>query len=135
MDLPEEKLPILRSKACRRNVQAARVGECVQKRSADEIKVYKWRWVVLAVFIGNMTISNAIWMAAGPIADVVKCYYNVSNFWVNSVAMVYNLTYILLVAPSAWLVGRVGLRSTAVIASCFNAAGACLKLAGVGEYV
>lgn len=103
--------------------------------TTDKIKVYKWRWVVLAVFIANMTVNNAIWIASGPIADVMKCYYNVTNFWVNSLSMVYMLTYILFVAPSAWLVGRVGLRTTAVLASCGSAAGACLKLAGVGEYV
>ena len=99
----------------------------------DRIRVYKWRWVVLAVFVSTMGVNNAVWIAFASIADVVQCYYNTSKFWVNSASMVYMLTYVLFIVPSAWLLGRVGLRTTLVIAAAMNAAGSCLRVAGAGE--
>ena len=132
MDFPDEKLPILRSKSCRRSFSD--VSDCAPKDgNTDGIKAYRWRWVVLSVILANMIVNNGIWIAFAPIADVVKCYYGISHFWVNSVSAVYMLTYILFIVPSVWLLDRVGLRTTAVIGACLNATGACLKVAGVGE--
>ena len=97
------------------------------------IKVYKWRWVVLAIFVAAMSANNAVWISFSPIADVVQCYYDTTTFWVNSASMVYMLTYILFVVPSAWLLGRVGLRTTLIIAASMNAVGSCLRVAGAGK--
>ena len=99
----------------------------------EEIKTYWWRWVVLGVFGSILAISNTIWITFGPIADVMRCYYGVSDFWVNSLSMVYMLVYILFVVPSIWLLNAVGLRTTVVIAACCNAIGAGLRMAAVGE--
>ena len=99
----------------------------------EEIKTYWWRWVVLGVFVGILAINNTIWITFGPIADVMSCYYGVSDFWVNSLSMVYMLVYTLFVVPSIWLLNAVGLRNTVVIAACCSAAGAGLRMAAVGE--
>ena len=100
----------------------------------EEIKTYWWRWVVLGVFGAILAFSNGIWITFGPIADVTRCYYGVSNFWVNSLVMVYMFMYILFVLPSIWLLNAVGLRTTVVIAACCNAVGAALRMAAVGEW-
>ena len=100
----------------------------------EEIKTYWWRWVVLGVFGAILANSNGIWIAFAPIADVTRCYYGVSNFWVNSLVMVNMLVYILFVLPSIWLLNAVGLRTTVVIAACCNAVGAGLRMAAVGEW-
>ena len=99
----------------------------------EDIKTYWWRWVVLGVFGAILAINNVICSTFGPIADVMRCYYGVSNFWVNSLVMVYMLVYILFVLPSIWLLNAVGLRTTVVIAACCNAAGAGLRMAAAGE--
>ena len=127
-----ETIPILQSTS---STVSSFHDSGLKTRSGGEgaaIKVYKWRWVVLLVFVANLSINNGIWISFSPIADVAQCYYNTTKFWVNSVSMVYMLTYILFIVPSAWLLGRVGLRTTLVIASCMNSAGACLRVAGAG---
>ena len=98
-----------------------------------EIKTYWWRWVVLGMFGAILAVNHAIWITFGPIADVMSCYYGVSDFWVNSLSMVYMLVYALFVVPSIWLLNAVGLRTTVVIAVCCNAVGAGLRMAAVGE--
>ena len=137
----EERIPILKSKLSSSSLQDSATVHDYTEAASDasdnggKIKVYQWRWVVLAVQVLNMSINNGIWIALSPIADVVKCYYSISNFWVNSTSMVYMLTYILFIVPSAWLLNRTGLRTATVIAVCLNAAGACLRVAGTGECI
>ena len=132
----EEKIPVL-SESSSSSLQDSRVQNYTEAESDDgdegKIKVYRWRWVVLVVLVLNLSINNGIWIALSPIADVVKCYYSISDFWVNSTSMVYMLTYILFIVPSAWLLNNTGLRTTTVIAVCLNAAGACLRVAGTGK--
>ena len=99
----------------------------------EKIKIYWWRWVVLAVFTSIISTNNAIWITFGSVADVVTCYYGVSDFWVNSLATVFMLTYLLLIFPAIWFVNAVGLRATVVIAACCNAIGAGLRMAAVGK--
>ena len=126
----EEEAPILPSKASFRDSE----DDGLEAGDDEKIKVYWWRWVVLLVFVANLGINNGVWLTFGPIADVVKCYYNVSDFLVNSLSMVYMATYILLIVPSVWMMERLGLRGMSIIAACLNAIGACLRVAGVGEY-
>ena len=120
-------MPILRDKT--------NSPEPIENQVRDKgVKVYWWRWVVLFVSVANLSITNALWITFSPIADVIACYYSVSNFWVNSLSMVSMLTYMLFIIPSVWLLNRIGLRATAVIGAFLNAAGACLRLAGVGKH-
>ena len=49
---------------------------------------------MLVVYVMNITIFNAGWFTFAPIADVVKCYYNVSTFWTNSLTLVTMVVYI-----------------------------------------
>ena len=129
----EEKAPLLNSTSSTLSLQYS--GQ-VQNRSEQDdgrIKVYRWRWVVLAIFVSVLGVNIALWVAFGPIANVVQCYYDTTTFWVNSASMIFMLTYSLFLVPSAWLLGRVGLRTTLVIAASMNAAGSCLRVAGTGK--
>ena len=103
-------------------------------KSAKPVRTYWWRWVVLGVFTLNLSMTNLQWITFGPVADVVTCYYGISNFWVNSLSMVYMLVYILCFVLSALSLDRLGLRTTIVIGSCMNALGAALRVAGTGIY-
>lgn len=103
-------------------------------RTGDQqkIKVYKWRWVVLAILVATLSVNNGVWISLSPIADVVQCYYNTSKFWVNSASMIYMVTYILFVVPCSWLLGKFGLRTSLIISAAASAVGSCLKVVGAG---
>ena len=139
MDRPDdrEREPILLSTSSSFSLHSSQVEDCSEDSPVEEndgrIKVYRWRWVVLAIFVSVMSVNIALWVAFGPIANVIQCYYDTTTFWVNSASMVYMLTYFLFLVPSAWLLGRVGLRTTLVIAASMNAAGSCLRVAGAGK--
>ena len=88
---------------------------------------------MLAEFVVLLGFSNAQWITFGAIADVMACYYETSNFWINSLSMIYMAMYIVFVIPSALILSRLGLRTTFIMAACANAAGACLRWAGSGQ--
>lgn len=96
------------------------------------MRTYWWRWYVLAVFVAAIALNNGVWITFSSIADVMRCYYETTNFWVNSLSMVYMATYLVFLIPGALLLSRLGLRTTFVISVCANAAGACLRWAGSG---
>lgn len=100
---------------------------------AEPIRTYWWRWTTLGVYVLNLALFNMIWLTFAPISDVIQCYYNVTNFWVNSLSLVTMVVYILLVFPSAWCLERLGLRTTVIIASSSTVVGAALRLAGTSK--
>ena len=108
-------------------------GAHLDPHSSQPVRTYWWRWLVLAVFSLNLGMNNLQWISLGPVADVITCYYGLSNFWVNSLSMVYMLVYILLFVLSALSLDRLGLRTTIIIGSCMNALGAAMRLAGTGS--
>ena len=103
-----------------------------QQQSGVAIRTYLWRWVVLAIFFLNLGINNSVWITIAPVADVMRCYYGISNTWVNTTTTVYMATYVLFFLPCAWILDRYGLRMTMILASFANALGTAVRVAGTG---
>ena len=104
-----------------------------EKGADSEIRTYRWRWVVLILYSLSNAMVNIIWIPSAPIADVVSCYYGVTLFWVNALSQVYMLSYVVLLFLIVWMLDKYGLSVCLAIATCCDAAGAALKLAGTGE--
>ena len=102
-------------------------------KDAAIVQTYRWRWVVLIIFVLSLGLNSSIWITFGPIEDVISCYYKVSKFWVNCLSIVYMAVYIVLLFPSTWILANLGLRTAMVVGGCVNAIGAGLRVAGVGE--
>ena len=98
------------------------------------IRSYRRRWLVLVLLCANILLLNLNWVFFSPISDVVMCYYRTSTFWANAVSMCYMFAYVILVGPVAWLLQRVGLRVSMVIATAAIAVGAWIKFAGTGKW-
>ena len=111
------------------------VNESFEPKPLPEIRTYWWRWVVLTVFCLNFAMNNIFWITASPIADVIKCYYQVNDFWVNSLSSVFMPVYIIFAFPCAWMMDKYGIRVMVVLASCSNALGAGLRIAGSGTHM
>ena len=97
------------------------------------IRTYWWRWVELAIFSLNLGMNNAAWITFAPVADVMRCYYGISNTWVNTTTTISMATYIVFFLPCAWFLDRYGLRATMILASVTNALGTAVRVAGTGK--
>ena len=103
------------------------------EQSVVVIRTYWWRWVVLAIFFLNLGANNSVWITIAPVADVMRCYYGISNTWVNTTTAVYMATYVIFFLPCAWILDRYGLRVTMILASVTNALGTAVRVAGTGK--
>ena len=117
-----------------RHIPSAESPEHDHQQQAVVIRTYPWRWVVLAIFFLNLGINNSVWITIAPVADVMRCYYGISNTWVNTTTTVYMATYVLFFLPCAWILDRYGLRVTMILASLTNALGTAVRVAGTGTY-
>lgn len=95
------------------------------------MRVYAYRWVVLAAFMAvNLTIQ-VLWISYAPVTTAASSYYSVGDVGVGALAMTFMIVYLPLSIPASYLIDRRGLR----IASGFGAllagvAGVARGLAG-----
>lgn len=101
--------------------------------AAAAIKTYRWRWVVLGIFTLNQAVCNYIWIMSASVADLMVCYYGVSETLVNFTTTSYMMMYLVLMWPATWLMDKYGLRLPAVLASASSALGASLRVIGTSK--
>lgn len=97
-----------------------------------QIRTYWWRWWVLGVLMSNNILANLLWITFAPVADVMRCYYNITNDVVNALSLASAGITLLLVLPSAWCLSRFGLRFTLILSSIAAALGAGIRVMGAG---
>jgi FLVCR family feline leukemia virus subgroup C receptor-related protein len=104
-----------------------------------EPRVYKRRWLILALF-SIYSLTNAYqWIHLSIIVNVIQKYYNESlpedkyqrENTVDWLSMIYMLGYVPLIFPATWLLDRRGLRIVAILGSSLNAVSAWIKCASV----
>lgn len=71
-----------------------------------EFKVYKRRWLVLAIFV-MYSASNALqWIQYSIIANIVQRYYDITSTWVDWTSMIFMILYIPLIFPASWILDK-----------------------------
>ena len=77
---------------------------------ADRIKLYKYRWVVLAVFMFlNLTIQ-VLWITFAPITSLATEFYGVTDLQIGLLSMLFMLVYIPLSIPVSWVIDTYGFK-------------------------
>ena len=73
-------------------------------------RLYRYRWVVLAVFMFiNLTIQ-ILWISYAPITGPAAEYYGVSDVQIGFLAMSFMIAFIPLSIPVSWLIDTYGYR-------------------------
>ncbi len=88
------------------------------------VKVYSWRWMVLALFMLVMAANQLAWITFAPITTAAAEHFGVSKFMVGMLSMVFMIIYIVLVLPSAWIIDTRGFRVAVGIGAVLTAIGA-----------
>ncbi|KAK9303050.1 hypothetical protein QLX08_005155 [Tetragonisca angustula] len=96
-----------------------------------ETKVYKKRWLILALYILYTGMSNAQWIQYSIIANVVSRYYGVSSTTVDWTAMSFMAYYVIFIFPATYMVDRVGFRWTNIICCGVTCLGSWVKVLSV----
>jgi MFS family permease len=73
-------------------------------------RVYRYRWVVLAVFMLVNIPMAMLWITYAPINNLASEYYGVSSLAIGLLAMSFMIVFIPLSLPAAWVVDTRGFR-------------------------
>lgn len=73
------------------------------------------------------------WINLSTITNKVSRYYGVDNIAVNWTSVLFMITFIPLVLPTGWLIGRIGIRKAVLIGSFGITLGATIKCFSVAE--
>ncbi len=101
--------------------------------SPKAIRTYWYRWGMLGIFALNLAVTNFLWITFAPIADVLRCYYGITDEIVNTLSLVGAILALILVMPASWLLIHYGIRFVTILASGFNALGGALRVGGAGS--
>lgn len=74
------------------------------------LKLYRYRWVVLAVFMFiNLTIQM-LWITYAPITGPAASFYGVTDLQIGLLAMSFMIAFIPLSIPVSWIIDTYGFR-------------------------
>jgi len=80
------------------------------------MKLYPYRWVVLAVFMSLNFVLQVEWLAHAAVARPAEVFYNgqfnpASFFNIDFLAMVYMLVYIIISLPASYIIDTYGIKT------------------------
>ncbi len=98
-----------------------------------DIRVYRYRWVVLGVFsLLNLSIQT-LWIAYAPITHDAAAYYGASELQIGWLAMSFMIAFVPLSIPASWAIDAFGFRrAVSVGAALMLVCGPLRGLAGRG---
>jgi MFS family permease len=92
--------------------------------AAHGIKIYGYRWLVLAVFMLVVMFNQIAWITFAPITSEAMAFYNQSDLMIGLLSMVFMIVYIAVVLPAAWLIDTKGFRIAVGFGALLTALGA-----------
>jgi len=85
----------------------------------SNIKVYKYRWVVLFVYMILAVFSQILWATFPTITIEAVTFYDVSVIDIGLLSTIIMLVYIVVSFPASWVIDKHGLRVSIGIGAAF----------------
>jgi FLVCR family MFS transporter 7 len=101
---------------------------------AAEVRVYAYRWIVLAVWMLCNTVLIGLWICYAPVASRAAGLWGVSEVQVGLLAMTFMYVYLAVSLPASWALGRFGVRRAVGTAMLVMGVAAGLRGACALEY-
>ncbi|MGD0709962.1 MAG: MFS transporter [Bacteroidales bacterium] len=77
---------------------------------SNKFKVYKYRWVVLIVYMFVVTVNQLLWITFAPVTTDATLYYHVSDMQIGMLSMCFMLVYLVVSIPASWVIDTYGIR-------------------------
>jgi MFS family permease len=78
--------------------------------SPVSVKVYAYRWVVLAAFMSINVTCQILWICFSPVMGPAAKYYGVTDAGIGWLGMVFMVVYLPLALPASWVIDTFGIR-------------------------
>lgn len=76
----------------------------------EEFKVYKYRWLLLTVYMLIVAMNQWLWITFAPITKESVHYYQVSDLQIGLLSMSFMIVFILASLPASWIIDKFGIR-------------------------
>ena len=73
-------------------------------------KVYRYRWIMLGVFMFIVAVNQLLWITFAPITSDAASYYGVSDLRIGILSMCFMIVYIAVSIPASWIIDTYGIR-------------------------
>ncbi len=93
----------------------------------SEIKLYPWRWVVLAAFMLINVMVQVLWICYAPVASIAASAYGVNREGVDLLANLFLLIYLPVAIPAAWAIDTFGFKKAVGFGAILMAAFGLLR--------
>jgi len=96
-------------------------------KAKQEIRVYGYRWVVLAVYAFISLMMQIFWICYAPINQAAGTALGVSDDAIGLLALVFMYVYIPLALPASWLIDTWGFKKSVSLGAILMAAFGLLR--------
>lgn len=94
------------------------------------IKVYPYRWVVLALYVLITIIIEIQWLTFASISGVAQEFYQSSALRIDFLSMIYMLVFIVMSIPASYIIDTYGLKKGLLIGAVLTGVFGVLKAWG-----
>ncbi len=99
-----------------------------------DFKVYGYRWVVLAAFMGVIAANQLLWITFAPITTHAMQFYGVSDLAIGLLSLSFMVVYILVSFPASWVIDKYGLRAGVGLGAILTGAFGLMRGLVAGHY-
>lgn len=75
-----------------------------------KFKTYRYRWVMLSVFMLITTINQLLWITYAAITSAAIDYYHVGNLQIGMLSMSFMIVFIFVSVPASWIIDKYGIK-------------------------
>jgi len=101
---------------------------------AEPVKIYRARWLVLAVFGIMASMTQVLWLTFAPITGPAAAFYGKPDLMIGLLSMVFMIVYILAAIPAAWAIDTWGFKAAAGLGAVLSAVFAILRGLFASDY-
>jgi len=95
-----------------------------------EIKVYPYRWVILALYVLITVVIEIQWLTFASISGVAQQFYQTTALRIDFLAMIYMIVFIVMSIPASFIIDTWGLKKGLMIGALFTGIFGALKTWG-----
>ena len=78
--------------------------------SDSVIRVYRYRWVVLAAFMLVAIANQLLWITFAAVTGVAAQFYGTSDMAIGLLSLVFMIVFIVVSVPASWVIDTYGIR-------------------------
>ncbi|MFW9989930.1 MAG: MFS transporter [Candidatus Odinarchaeota archaeon] len=99
------------------------------------IQVYRYRWVVLLLFMLENIILQMLWICFAPVNEIAQTFYGVNKLLIDLLALSFMIVYIPIAFLSAWIIDKYGFRIGAGIGAIITGIFGFLRFVAFDDYI